>query len=365
MSTYEHNREAIAMEGYQSHPSVSVIIPVRNGESTIEPLLESLQRLDYDGNKVEVIVVDGDSTDRTRDIVRKYPVKLIIERKEGLNAARNTGMRNSNGEIIAFTDCDCIVPSDWIRKIVENFKDPQVSCVGGSAKGRDDDFISQYADNSIIPLMPFFKKREKLDMIKLFLHHPAGCNMAFRRKAFEEVGCFDEGIRYGFDDVEFVERVCKAGYKMVLDPSVLVWHKHRSALKEFLKQNFSYGRGSGVLLKRKGAKYVASTWSFLNLIGFIAWLSLIGSLTFLTLTTGLLIFPLLLFGFTIMPLLMLMVFYLYEALENKRYERAFTYPVIDFLRGLSFCCGQIYQLLKLTGVPSPTKESYLELKTQN
>jgi len=78
--------------------------------------------------------------------------------------------------------------------------------------------------------------------------------MAFRRKAAEEVGCFDESIQYGFDEVEFTERVCRAGYKMVLDPNVFVWHKHRSTLKEFLKQNFRYGRGSGLLLKRKRMK---------------------------------------------------------------------------------------------------------------
>jgi cellulose synthase/poly-beta-1,6-N-acetylglucosamine synthase-like glycosyltransferase len=325
---------------------VSIIVPVRNGESTIEPLLESFQRLNYDKSKIEVIVVDGDSKDGTREVVKKYPVKLIIERKDGLNAARNAGIRNSNGEIIAFTDCDCIVSSGWIRKIVENFKDPQVSCVGGSAKGRDNDFVSQYADNSLVPLMPFFKKREELDMIRPFLHHPAGCNMAFRRKALKEVGYFDEGIQYGFDDVEFIERVCKAGYKMVLDPDILVWHKHRSTLKEFLKQNFNYGRGSGVLLKRRGAKNIVSTWSFLGLASFISWLLIIGSLTFLSITTNLIIFPLLLFGFTAMPLLVLMGFYLYKALENKRYERAFIFPFIDFLRGFSFFCGQIYQLFK-------------------
>jgi len=335
----------MVMEGHKSQPVVSVIVPVRNGEQTIELLLKSLLRQDYDRNEVEIVVVDGNSTDRTRDIVRKYPVKLIIERKEGLNTARNAGIRNSKGEIIAFTDCDCIVPSDWVRKIVENFKDPRVSCVGGSAKGRDNDFISQYADNSIIPLMPFFKTREELDMIKLFLHHPAGCNMAFRREAFKEVGCFDESIRYGFDDVELVERVCKAGYKMVLDPNVFVWHKHRSTLKEFLKENFRYGRGSGVLIKRR-AKDVVSTWSLLSLISFIFWLSVVGSLTFLSLTTSLSIFPILLFGFTLMPLLALMAFYTYRALENKRYERVLTYPFIDFLRGLSFCCGEIYQLFK-------------------
>jgi cellulose synthase/poly-beta-1,6-N-acetylglucosamine synthase-like glycosyltransferase len=340
-------REAVLMEDYEYQPLVSIIVPVRNGESTIEPLLESLQKLNYDKNKLEVIVVDGNSTDKTREIVKKYPVKLIIERKDGLNAARNAGIKNSNGEIVAFTDCDCIVSSDWVRKIVENFKDSRVSCVGGSAKGCDNNgFVSQYADNSIVPLMPFFKKREELSMIRPFLHHPAGCNMAFRRKAFKEAGRFDESIQYGFDDVEFAERVCKAGYKMVLDPNVLVWHKHRSTLKEFLKQNFNYGRGSGVLLKRKGAKNVVSTWSFLGLVGFISWLLIIGSLTFLSVATSLIIFPLLLFGFTVMPLLVLMAFYLYKALENKRYERVLIYPFIDFLRGFSFFCGEIYQLLK-------------------
>ena len=336
------------MESYKSQPSVTVIVPVRNGEPTIEPLLESLQRLDYDRKKVEVIVVDGNSTDKTRDIVKKYPVKLVVERKKGLNAARNTGIRNSNGKIIAFTDCDCVVPSNWITKIVENFKDSEVSCVGGSARGFNGDFISQYADNSIVPLMPLFKKREELYMVKPFLRHPAGCNMAFRRKVAEEVGCFDESIHHGFDEVEFTERVCRAGYKMVLDPKVFVWHKHRSTLKEFLKQNFQYGRGSGLLLKRKKMKDAFSTWSFLSLTGFITWILIVGSLALLTFTTSWTIFFPLLLGFTILPLLIVMAVYAHRALENKRYGRAIVYPFIDFLRVLSFCFGEVYQIFKKT-----------------
>ena len=66
------------MENYKTLPSVTVIVPVRNGEQTIQPLLESLQKLDYNRNKIEVIVVDGNSTDNTREIVKQYPVKLII-----------------------------------------------------------------------------------------------------------------------------------------------------------------------------------------------------------------------------------------------------------------------------------------------
>jgi glycosyltransferase involved in cell wall biosynthesis len=334
------------MEDPKTLPSVTVVVPVRNGELTIQPLLESLQKLDYDRNKVEVIVVDGDSTDKTQEIVKKYPVKLIVEKRKGLNVARNTGMRCGKGEIVAFTDSDCVVPSDWIRKIAENFKDPQVTCVGGSAKALDNDFISQYADNSIVRLMPLFAKREELEKVKPFFRHPAGCNMAFRRKVVDEVGYFDENIKYGFDEVEFADRVCKAGHKMVLDPNVLVWHKHRSTLKEFLKQNFQYGKGSGVVLKQKKLRDAVSRWSFLGLIGFISWVLITGSLTFLALTSNSSLIKWLLFGFTGLPLLAVMSVYAYRALKNKKIGRIIIYPIIDICRTLSFCSGQIYQLSK-------------------
>jgi hypothetical protein len=93
-------------------------------------------------------------------------------------------------------------------------------------------------------------------------------------------------------------------------------------------------------------KDVFSKWSFLSLTGFITWLLIVGSLMFLTLTTRSLIFPLLLFGFTLLPLLILMAAYAYRALENKRYAGAIIYPLIDFFRVLSFCSGQVYQLFK-------------------
>jgi len=336
------------MEDYKSPRSVSVVVPVRNRELTIQPLLDSLQKLDYDTNKVEVIVVDGNSTDKTQEIVKKYPVKLVVEKRKGLNLARNTGIKCAKGEIVAFTDSDCIVPPNWITKIVENFKDPQISCVGGSAKALDNDFISQYADNSIVRLMPFFTKREELKKVKPFFRHPAGCNMAFRRKVAEEVGYFDEHIQYGFDEVEFADRICRAGYKMVLDPDVLVWHKHRSTFREFLKQNFQYGKGSGLVLKNNKLKDAVSKWSFLGLMGFISWLFIVGSLTFLTFTSSSSIFFWLLFGFTGLPLLILATVYAYRALQNKKLTRVVIYPFIDLFRTLSFCFGQVYQVFKKT-----------------
>ena len=336
------------MKDYESPSSVTVIVPVHNRELTIQPLMESLQKLDYDRNKVEVVVVDGNSTDKTQEIVKKYPVKLIVEKRKGLNRARNTGIKSSKGEIIAFTDSDCIVPPNWITKIVENFKDPEVSCVGGSAKALDSDFISQYADNSVVRLMPFFTKREELKGVKPFFRHPAGCNMAFRRKVAEDVGYFDENIKYGFDEVEFADRVCKAGYKMVLDPDVVVWHKHRSSLKDFLKQNFQYGKGSGLVLKQNKLKDSVSKWSLMSIIGFIIWTTTVVGTTFLTLTTSSSIPPWILFGFTGLPMILLALVYGYRALQNKKFSRMIIFPFIDLFRVLSFCAGIACQVLKRT-----------------
>jgi cellulose synthase/poly-beta-1,6-N-acetylglucosamine synthase-like glycosyltransferase len=336
------------MEDYKTPQSVTVVVPVHNRELTIQPLLDSLQKLDYDRNKVEVIVVDGNSTDKTQEIVKKYPVKLVVEKRKGLNLARNTGIKCSKGEIVAFTDSDCKVPPNWITKIVEDFKDPRVSCVGGSAKALDSDFVSQYADNSVVRLMPFFTKREELDKVKPFFRHPAGCNMAFRRKVAEEIGYFDESIQYGFDEVEFADRVCKAGYKMVLDPDIVVWHKHRSSLKEFLKQNFQYGKGSGLVLKRNRLKDSVSKWTLMSIIGFISWLMIVGSTSFLTLTSTSSIPFWLLFGFTGLPMLILATVYAYRALQNKKFSRIVVYPFIDLFRVLSFCFGQVCQVFKRT-----------------
>jgi len=334
------------MEEIKANPSVTVIVPVKNGEQTIQPLLESLQKLDYDPKKVEVVVVDGNSEDKTREIVKKYPVKLVIEDKKGINLARNMGIKNSNGEIIAFTDSDCIVPSNWITKIVENFKDPQVSCVGGSAIALDNDFVSQYADNSIVRLMPVFKKREELKQVKPFFGHPAGCNMAFRRKAVEEVGFFDEQIQYGFDEVEFADRICRAGYTMVLDPEVSVWHKHRSTFGEFLKQNFQYGKGSGIVFKKKLMADSVSKWTFLAIIGFITWLTIVGTFTFLVTTSNSSLFFWILFAFTGLPLIIVASVYAYRAIKNKKFSRVIAYPFIDMFRTITFCSGQLYQLIK-------------------
>jgi cellulose synthase/poly-beta-1,6-N-acetylglucosamine synthase-like glycosyltransferase len=332
----------------ESLPKVSVIVPVKNGGAKIQGLLDSLMQIDYPKDKLEIMIVDGNSSDDTREIVSRYPVKLLLEEKHGINGARNTGVKHSGGDIIVFTDSDCVVPKDWIKRIVEDFQDSKIGCVGGNVEGYYDDFLSRYSDESIIPVMRRFKRREVLDTIKPPLHYPAGCNMAIKRDIIEKVGLFDENIMYGFDEDELVERICRKGNEMILDPEILVKHKHRSTLPELLKQNFRYGRGIGLLLKMRGIKSAFSKWILLCILGFTVGISVILSLALFTLFAFSAENLIRLLAILLVPPFGLILFYAYKVAKNRirKYASILAYPLIDIARSLVFVFGGIYQLLK-------------------
>ncbi|MBS7634297.1 glycosyltransferase [Candidatus Bathyarchaeota archaeon] len=326
-------------------PFVSVIVPAFNSEATIKDLLESLMLLDYGKENLEIIIVDGGSTDRTVEIAKIYPVQIIVESRRGINVARNAGVKSSKGEILVFTDSDCVVPKDWVRKIVEDFRDQSVGCLGGSALRYEDNFLSRYADISVVPVLRRFRKREILDSVKLLLRYPAGCNMAFRREAMEKAGLFNEKIHYGFDEDDLAERVCKLGYKMLLDPEVIVWHKHRRSLLNLLKQFFNYGKG-GALLIRTGVKGKFSEWILTSLLSFSAWITISIFLALLsTIFNKIFLIPFLLI--TVLPLFFLAVLYAIRSRGNiRRRIEVLAYPILDLLRLLSFNFGIVYGLLK-------------------
>ena len=97
-------------------PKASVVVPVYNGESVLEDCIGSLLRLNYPRDKVQLIFVDNRSTDRTAEILSRYQSQLsaFYESERGPAAARNRGLSNATGEVVAFTDADCVVDRDWL-----------------------------------------------------------------------------------------------------------------------------------------------------------------------------------------------------------------------------------------------------------
>lgn len=335
-------------EPHDPLPFLSIIIPVLNVARTVRDLMDSLMELDYPRDRMEVLAVDGGSTDGTREIVREYPVRLLDQEGRGLNAARNTGLKYSRGEIVAFTDGDCVVPPNWPRAIARNFQDPRVSFVGGTLQGYDkSEPLSVYLDETFFQVSPFFRWRTETTDLHL-LHFPAGANMAFRKRVLERINFFDERIVYGFDDLEPVEKLGLRGFRIVLDPDVMVWHQHRTTLRAMLKQHFNYGRGGGLLLVHKRASQLAK-WYAAYLISttfgtiFLLFMLVLGIWLRHMLPIQIAL------GTVLIGFLVIQAYYLSSAVKQKTLWKVFAYPALDFLRGVCLTLGGLSQLVKSTG----------------
>lgn len=113
-------------------PKVSIIVPVYNGEKTLPLCLDSLMRLDYPKENLEIIVVDNGSVDETARIIKRYPVKYVYEPHKGRARARNKGVELAQGRFVAFLDADCVAHKDWLRNILKGCNDPSIGGYGGT-----------------------------------------------------------------------------------------------------------------------------------------------------------------------------------------------------------------------------------------
>jgi glycosyltransferase involved in cell wall biosynthesis len=163
---------------------ISVVIIALNEEKYIETCLKSLKKQDID-KKYEIIVVDGGSTDKTRDIAKKYADKVLIYKKRNIPAARNFGIRKSSGWIIVPNDADTYFESDWLRRLTEPFFDKSdIVFVGGSQRPIENlwfrHLIYKIGSVYLRGFVNFFG-----------LAHYSNTCMAFKRDIFNKVGGYD------------------------------------------------------------------------------------------------------------------------------------------------------------------------------
>jgi glycosyltransferase involved in cell wall biosynthesis len=330
------------------YPTISVIVPVLNMGKTIRATMDSLMKLDYPQGLLEIIVVDGLSNDETRNIVSEYPVALVDQEGKGLNAARNTGIKYSSGELLAYTDGDCVLPQDWAIKIADNFNEPVIGFVGGTMQGYDrSSILSNYLDESFFQVTPGFRYRIETNDLRL-LQFPAGANMAFRRRSLERVNFFDENITYGFDDLQPVEELGFKGFRIILDPEVRILHQHRSTMKELLKQHFNYGRGGTLLVIHRRTSVLASWYA-----GYLIITSAMISVFAFLLYIGMKIrhpLPFNIAGGTLgLFLAFVTLYYLPIVARSGKIWKLVVYPALDLLRGFAFTLGGLYQMVKSLG----------------
>jgi len=230
---------------------ISIIIPVRDGESTVEKCLLSIKGLNYPKEKMEVIVIDDGSRDRTPEILKKIN-DIIVIRTSGIGPsnARNIGIKKAKGNFIAFTDADCMVDKDWINELLKGFKDENIVGVGGNQLSPLDEVSFGRKVQNFLKAMGFlggYMKSAK-DMVKV-KHNPL-CNSMYRKTVFETVGYFEEHLWPG-EDVEFDYRIRKRGLKLVYNPQAIVYHYRTDSLGKFASMIYRYGKSSGGYLTKK------------------------------------------------------------------------------------------------------------------
>ena len=236
-------------ERQHTWPRVSVVVCAYNAADTLEDNLRSLEQLTYPD--YEIILVNDGSKDRTSDIGRSFAkVRVIDTPNAGLSAARNVGLAEATGEIVAYTDADTRVDRDWLTHLVQPFLTSDVVGSGGpNVVPPDDPPIAQ-----CIARAPGGPTHVLLD--DRIAEHVPGCNMAFRRDALLAIDGFNPIYLRAGDDVDVCWRLQARGWKIGFASAALVWHHHRSSVKAYWRQQVGYGEGETWLMAHHPEKFL-------------------------------------------------------------------------------------------------------------
>ncbi|NTV01004.1 MAG: glycosyltransferase family 2 protein, partial [Methanoregulaceae archaeon] len=157
---------------------ISVVIPSYNEEKNIAACLKSLSDQTIGRDEYEIIVVDGNSKDRTREIAAEYADMVFIQTSRKVGGARNDGARKAKGEILATTDADSIIPRDWLEVIRDGFShDPQIVQLYGPV-----DPLEGGLKNHLF--LAFANNFSRIGYHTRLFYYTLGCNTAFRMDAF-------------------------------------------------------------------------------------------------------------------------------------------------------------------------------------
>jgi glycosyltransferase involved in cell wall biosynthesis len=307
---------------------VSIIIPCRNEEKLIDQCLKSILQQNYPKEKMEVLIIDGMSEDRTREIVEKLKsqisklkISLIDNPKKFTPFALNIGIKEAKGEIIIRMDTHATYEKDYVSKCVRYLKEYNADCVGGVLK-------TIPAENTLIA-----------KAIALSLFHPFGSASHFRigakeprevdtvfggcykREVFEKIGLFNENLLRS-QDMEFNLRLKKTGGKILLFPDIVAYYYPQSNFKNFFLHNFK--DGIWAILPFKLAKTPFKLRHYIPL--------------FFVLTLPISLWP---------YILLSLFFSAQVAIREKDFRLFFLMPIAFFCRHFGYGLGSIFGLIKL------------------
>jgi len=234
--------QTLVSRGSQQCPRVSIVVTVYNAERTIKQCLDSVMKLDYPKDRLDVVVIDDGSTDNSADIVKKYPVRLVQKPHGGYPSAMNNGIKVTNGDVIFIIDSDAYVEKDWLEKALKEFSDPKVGIVSG--------YVASAPTRSFWARVAGYDAEDRFDTLKTkYVNHVSTNCTAYKRELFESIGLFDEKLKRSCDE-DFAHRAFKRGWKLVVLRDAKCFHEWRASFGSYFKQQFGEGRYAVAIIRK-------------------------------------------------------------------------------------------------------------------
>lgn len=249
-------------------PAISVIVPVLDGGDAARRLAASLLAQDYPGPPPEILFVDNGSTDGTPERLAGLPVRVLLEPRRGAPVARNRGAAAATGEILVFTDHDCLAERRWLRELAAAFDDPNVAAAAGET-------VATPADSWPARYLAWIRHNSaEASLARPVFPFAATANLAVRRRTFEELGGFDETLPHT-DDADFSLRLIRrTGRPIVFVRRAVVFHEERVTGRQLYRRYRQYGQGwCALVIKHPGelrwgpARSLAAEWDILRSLG--------------------------------------------------------------------------------------------------
>ena len=237
-----------------AQPFVTVILAVRNEERRLARALASVLAQDWPRERLEVLVVDGGSTDGTRALAERFAardrrVRVLDNPARFVAQGLNTGLRESRGDVIVRVDGHCRLPAGYVKAGVQALRMGGAECAGGPVRATGDTWVGRGI--ALAMSTPFgvggasFRwSREACDVD----HLPFG---VWPRRVFERIGGFDEALVRNPDD-EFSDRLRRAGGHIRLVPGQVVTYWSRATLGGLWRQYFGYGFWKVQVIRKRG-----------------------------------------------------------------------------------------------------------------
>jgi GT2 family glycosyltransferase len=230
---------------------VTVVIPAYNAADTLEACLAAISRQSLEPR--EVIVVDDGSTDATADVASRSGAKVMRQGHAGRGAARNRGASAAVGELLLFTDADCVPARDWIEHLVAPLEDAEIVAARGVCKSDQREVIARFAQLEYEEKYQQMAGKDTVDVAA------TDC-AAYRRSALLQWGGFDQELPAS-EDQELSFRLRRAGLKIAFAPRALVHHRHRPTVGEYIRRKFWIGYAKAGVGRRHPGKLISDAYT--------------------------------------------------------------------------------------------------------